>query len=220
MLLMLTVIIPKIGAMITDSGQPVPFFTAIVLWFSNFFISYGIFMAIGLILVGFFVWRYARTARGALELDSVRLSLPYIGDLYKKLYLSRIADNMNTMIISGIPMLRALEITSSVVDNRTYKIILDNTLGQVKGGASLSSAFAEYKEIPNIMVQMIKVGEETGELGNILKSLANFYRREVTNAVDVLIGLIEPVMIVALGVGVGILLAAVLMPIYNIASSA
>ncbi|MBA3733536.1 type II secretion system F family protein [Patescibacteria group bacterium] len=220
MVLMLTVIIPKIATMITDSGQPVPFYTTLVLLISNIFVHYGIFLGIALVIAGFFVWKYAKTEQGAMALDSMRLNLPYLGGLYRKLYLSRIADNLNTMIVSGIPILRALEITSSVVDNKTFKAILDDSLVQVKEGVPLSTALGQYPEIPNIMVQMMKVGEETGELGSILKSLSNFYEREVINAVDSLVGLIEPVMIVALGLGVGILLAAVLMPIYNIASSA
>jgi len=219
MVLMLTVIIPKIALMITDSGQEVPFYTEIVLGMSNIFVNYGVFLAIAVVVAGFGVWRYSKTEEGSVILDTMRLNLPYLGDLYRKLYLSRIADNLDTMIISGIPILRALEITSSVVDNKTYKAILDDTLVKVKEGTSLSNAFGQHKEIPSIMTQMVKVGEETGELGNILKSLAKFYQREVNNAVDTLVSLIEPVMIVALGLGVGILLAAVLMPIYNIASS-
>ncbi|MES3005221.1 MAG: type II secretion system F family protein [Patescibacteria group bacterium] len=219
MVLMLTVIIPKIALMITDSGQEVPFYTEVVLGLSNIFVNYGVFLAIAVIIAGFGVWRYSKTTEGSITLDTMRLNLPYLGSLYRKLYLSRIADNLDTMIISGIPILRALEITSSVVDNRTYKAILDDTLIKVKEGTSLSNAFGQHKEIPSIMTQMVKVGEETGELGNILKSLAKFYQREVNNAVDTMVSLIEPVMIVALGLGVGILLAAVLMPIYNIASA-
>jgi type IV pilus assembly protein PilC len=124
---------------------------------------------------------------------------------------------MNTMITSGIPMLRALEITSSVVENQIYKQILNESMIAVKGGSSLSSSFSQYPEIPGILVQMIKVGEETGDLGGILKTMARFYQREVLVAVDTLVDLIEPVMIVLLGLGVGLLLASVLMPIYNIA---
>lgn len=219
MILMLTVIIPKIALMITDSGQAVPFYTKIVLMISSVFVNYSIFLGIAVIIIGFGLWKYYRTEEGGKFFDNMRLNLPYIGSLYRKLYLSRIADNMNTMIISGIPILKALEVTSSVVDNRTYKAILDDTLVKVKEGVSLSNALSQHKDIPNIMTQMVKVGEESGELGNILKSLAKFYQREVTTAVDTLVSLIEPVMIVALGVGVGILLAAVLMPIYNIASN-
>ena len=219
MILMFTVIIPKISVMITDSGQEIPFYTKIVLWISNVIVNYGIFLAAGAIIAGYFVWRYSKTDEGANYLDSMVLNIPYIGDLYRKLYLSRIADNLNTMILSGIPMLRALEITSSVVGNRTYQTILDSTLIKVKEGTSLSDSLGTFEDIPNMMTQMVKVGEETGELGAIMKSLSNFYQREVTNAVDTIVGLIEPVMIVGLGLGVGVLLAAVLMPIYNIASA-
>lgn len=218
MVLMFTFIIPKIALMISDSGQEVPFYTQIVLTISDIFVNYSVFLGIGTVLAGFGVWKYYQTDEGELFFDDLKLNIPYIGTLYRKLYLSRIADNMNTMIMSGIPILKALEITSSVVDNRVYHGILDNALVRVKEGVSLSNAFGEHEEIPNLMTQMIKVGEETGELGSILKSLAKFYQREVTTAVDTLVSLIEPVMIVALGLGVGVLLAAVLMPIYNIAS--
>ena len=134
------------------------------------------------------------------------------------LYLSRISDNMNTMLISGIPMLRAIEITGDVVGSPVYQEILMKSLEQVKGGLVFSASLAPYSEIPAIMVQMIKVGEESGELGSILKTLSKFYQREVLNAVDTLVSLIEPLMMVVLGLGVGILLAAVLLPIYDVAS--
>lgn len=219
MVLMFTVIIPKIAVMITDSGQPIPFYTQVVLWISGFFVNNMIIIAIFVILGSYLIWRYIKTEEGAVRFDRFKLEVPYIGSLYKKLYLSRISDNLNTMIISGIPILKALEITASVVDNKIYNAILTEALNRVKEGTPLSQAFNEHKEIPPLLTQMIKVGEETGELGNILKSLSKFYQREVTSAVDTLVGLIEPVMIVGLGLGVGFLLAAVLMPIYNIASA-
>ena len=127
---------------------------------------------------------------------------------------------MNTMILSGIPMVKAIEVTAAVVENQVYREILQRTLTDVKGGKSLSQSLSPYKELPSILIQMIKVGEETGELGKIFKTMARFYQREVINAVDTLVSLIEPVMIVALGLGVGVLLSSVLIPIYNIASSA
>jgi type IV pilus assembly protein PilC len=126
---------------------------------------------------------------------------------------------MNTMIISGIPMVRTIDITATVVGNSVYKAIMEDVGEQVRGGSSVSSSMSQHEEIPNIMVQMTKVGEETGELGNILKTLSVFYRREVDNAVDTLISLIEPAMIVALGLAVGVLVASVLLPIYNLSSA-
>jgi len=135
------------------------------------------------------------------------------------LYLSRISDNLGTMLSSGITMVRAIEIASSVVGDATYEKLLTESSDAIKAGAPVSESLGKYSEIPNIMIQMMKVGEETGELGKILDTLSKFYGREVKNAVDTLVTLIEPMMIVALALGVGVLLAAVLMPIYNISSS-
>ena len=158
------------------------------------------------------------TEKGKISLDKMRLSIPVVGNLYRKLYLSRIADNMDTMLTSGIPIVRAIDITAEVVGSRVYKEILKNVADGVKSGLSFSTAFEKHTlQVPGIMIQMIKVGEETGSLGQILKTLADFYKREVDDAVDTLVGLIEPVMIVVLGLGVGILLVSVLMPIYNLA---
>jgi type IV pilus assembly protein PilC len=123
------------------------------------------------------------------------------------------------MLSSGISIVRSIEITGDVVGNFVYRKILREAENSVKAGSTLSGAMEKYPQIPPIMVQMIKVGEETGSLGSILKTLADFYRREVDDAVDTLIGLIEPAMIVFLGLGVGILLTSVLVPIYNIAST-
>ncbi|MES2214154.1 MAG: type II secretion system F family protein [Patescibacteria group bacterium] len=220
MILMFTVIIPKISVILTDSGQPVPFYTAIVFAISNILIHYGLLVVAGIIVLIFLLIRYIRTEEGKHAFASFKLGIPYIGSLYTKLYLSIIADNMNTMVHSGIPMVRAIEITAAVVGNDVYRRILEESLTAVKGGSSLSQSLSQYEEIPGMLVQMIKVGEETGELGSILKTMANFYQREVVNAVDTLVGLIEPVMIVLLGLGVGTLLASVLIPIYNIANSA
>ena len=170
------------------------------------------------IIGGFFLWRYLETESGKLALDDLKIKTPLIKNLYSKLYLSRIADNMNTMLISGIPMVRGLDLTASVVDNLVYRNILNQTVEDVKGGSSVSSALEKHEEIPGIFVQMVKIGEETGQLGNILKTLANFYRREVTNSIDSIVSLIEPAMIVLLGLGVAFLLASVLVPIYSISA--
>ncbi|MFM2357895.1 MAG: hypothetical protein RJA61_632 [Candidatus Parcubacteria bacterium] len=219
MVLMFTIVIPKISVILVESGQEIPFYTKIVLGISTFFLNYGLFLLIAVIVGGFFLIRFINTPQGSLSFSAFKLGVPYVGDLYRKLYLSRIADNMSTMISSGISMVRSIEITSAVVGNDIYQRILEDALQGVKGGSSFSGALSQYKEIPTIMTTMIKVGEETGELGTIMNTMAKFYRREVTNAVDTLVDLIEPVMIVTLGVGVGVLLAAVLMPIYNVAGS-
>lgn len=219
MILMMTMVIPRISTILTDSGQDIPLYTQVVIAISNFFVNYGVFLLILAIVGGFFLFRYVQTPAGKAAWDRLMLSVPYVGDLYRKLYLSRVADNLATMLGSGISMVQATEITASVVGNSVYEEILRDVSTSVKAGGSVSGAMANYIEIPGIMAAMVKVGEETGELGNILKTLAKFYQREVSNAVDTLVDLIEPFMIVVLGLGVGILLASVLIPIYNISSA-
>lgn len=220
MILMFTIIIPKISVILLDSGQPVPIYTAVVFAISDFFINYGFLLVALLIVLAFLFVRYIKTEEGSENFARLKLAVPYVGNLYQKLYLSIIADNLSTMILSGIPMVHAMEVTASVVGNDVYKKMLEESATAIKGGSSLSQSLSQYEEIPPMLTQMMKVGEESGELGDIMKTMARFYQREVVNAVDTLVGLIEPVMIVALGLGVGTLLASVLIPIYNIANSA
>lgn len=220
MILMLTMVIPRISSILIDSGQEIPLYTQVVIALSEFFVNYGFFLLIGLAVGGFFLYRYVSTQQGSYILDELKLSTPYVGNLYEKLYLSRMADNLSTMLLSGIAVVEAVEITATVVDNKIYERILLTAAEEIRGGASIADAIGKYPQIPGIMTAMIRVGEETGELGNILTTLSHFYRREVSNAVDTLVDLIEPAMIVTLALGVGVLLAAVLIPIYNISSGA
>lgn len=217
--LMLTMVIPRISAILKDSGQEIPLYTQVVIAISDALVHYGFLILIALAVGAFFAFRALQTPNGQLFFDKLKLDSPYIGDLYQKLYLSRIADNFATMLVSGVPVVEAVEITASVVGSSTYEKLLREVGEEVKGGATISDALGRHPEIPGIMTAMVRVGEETGELGNILNTLAKFYRREVTTAVDTLVDLIEPLMIVILGLGVGTLLASVLIPIYNLAGS-
>ena len=217
MVLMFTMVIPKLSELIIESGQDIPLYTKAIIAISAFIVKYGIFLLIIFVAFVVFLYLQSRTEKGKHYLDGIKISVPLFGSLYQKLYLSRIADNLNTMLSSGISIVRALEITADVVGNEVYKKILLQSVEDVKAGSALSLSFGKHTDMPAIMVTMVAVGEETGGVGKILKTLASFYHREVDEAVDTLVGLIEPVMIVFLGLGVGILLASVLVPIYNIA---
>ncbi|MFM2424169.1 MAG: hypothetical protein RLZZ70_560 [Candidatus Parcubacteria bacterium] len=216
MILMMTLVIPKVAQILVDSGAELPIYTKIVIGASDFLVAWLgvilVFLSFG--IVGF--WQFIKTPIGKRYMDEFLLGIPYVGDLRRKLILTRICDNMSTMLSNGVSIVPALEVTSEVVENAVYQEILVATLSDVKGGRSFADAIEEYPEIPGVLSQMIRVGEETGSLSEILNTLATFYRREVNNAIDTLIGLIEPVMIVMLGLGVGFLLASVLMPIYSI----
>lgn len=218
MVLMFTFIIPKLGKMITDSGQAVPVYTQIVLKISDVFVNYGLILLLvfiaGVVALVFFF----KTAGGKTWLDKVKLKVPVIKRLFEKLYLARIADNLDTMLSAGIPIIKTLEVTGAVVGNQVYENVIKDVSEEVKAGISLANSFSKHTEIPALLSQMIRVGEETGMLGQVLKTLGRFYRREVDQAVDTMVALIEPMMIVMLGLGVGILLVSVLVPIYQVST--
>ncbi|RJQ30684.1 type II secretion system F family protein [Candidatus Parcubacteria bacterium] len=214
--LMLTFVIPKLTSILTETGQSIPFYTRILIGVSNFFRDFGVFLLGGAVVGGLFLWRYARTENGKMAVSRFQTNFPFVGQLYGKFYLSRMTDNMETLLSSGVPAIRTLEIAADVVGNDVYKNILLEAAAEVKGGKSISEAISKHPEIPLMVTQMIKTGEETGKLNFMLKTLGKFYKKEVDNTVDTLVSLIEPIMIVVLGAGVGILLISILGPIYNI----
>jgi type IV pilus assembly protein PilC len=218
MILMMTLVVPRLAVMLTDVGQSIPVYTKVVIAMSTFISHYILLIIIIIVAMAVFLVRYAKTEAGTRAISKARMQIPYVGTVYRKLFLSRLADNLSTMLRSGIQILRGIEITGTVVGDPVYQGVLKQVSNDIKGGLPVSEAFRRHEEFPGIVVAMIKIGEETGNMGSILETMAKFYRREVNNSIDTLVGLIEPFMIVMLAVGVGVLLSAVLIPIYNIAS--
>ena len=218
MVLMMVFVIPNLGKILRDTGQELPVYTKVVLGISDVFVQFGIIMLILVSAAIILIWRYVNTENGKEMVSRLQLSTPYIGGLYRKFYVARMTDNLATLMSSGISVVRTFEISADVVGNRVFASILHKSVEAIKGGSSISAVFASYKDVPALVSQMVKVGEESGKLDFILKTLARFYKREVDNAVDSLVSLIEPFMIVALGIAVGILLVSVLGPIYNISA--
>ena len=214
MITMLTFVVPKMAAMFAEEGATLPLVTRIVLFMSDLFVKYGpiTFPLLGLCYFFFLQWK--KTEEGAYAIDEFSLKVPVIKGLLQKIFLQHLADNMNTMLTNGVPIVKSIDITTSIVDNRVYKELLGRVSQKVQSGKAFSKALYEEPLVPNILVQMVHIGEETGELGYILKNLALFYRRELDTAIDSMIGLIEPAMIVGLGLGVGVLVSAILLPMY------
>jgi type II secretory pathway component PulF len=218
MVLMLTSVIPKLSVILQETGQQLPIYTRAVLALSNFLTKYFYLFLAFVVVGGVTIARSLQTESGQDALSRIRMSIPYVGSLYQKLYLSRVADNLATMISSGIQMVRALEMSSSVVDDPVYRKALQTVARDVQTGIHASDAMAKHSIFPGIMIAMMRVGEETGDAASILNTMAKFYRREVNSAVDTIVSLIEPFMIVFLALGVGTLLASVLVPIYQISA--
>lgn len=216
---MLVVVMPRLFEIFKETGRGLPFYTQAIIAISFFVRQWGVAILTLFIIGGVFLWRFALTSRGREKIDKLQLKMPIIGGLYKKLYMARLTDNLKTLILGGIPILRALSITADVVGNSVYKKTLNDALEYVRGGQTISAAFEKNPEIPPLVTQMIRIGETTGKLDFILGSIAKFYQREVDSSVDNLVTLIEPILILLLGGGVAILVASVLGPLYSLVGS-
>lgn len=212
-------ILPKLTSLIKDLGVEIPWYTRIMMSFGDFMNSYW--WAVLILILGFIgsIAYYAQTENGRKEWHHMVLKLPVIGTLMKYVYLARFADNFSALLASGIPVVRALHVVADVVGNSVYQAIILRAADEVKTGKTISSVFAHYPQVPPIVSRMILVGEETGKMNHVLESTSRFYSQEVENMTRNLTSLIEPVLIVFLGIGVGILVVSVIMPIYNIAGS-
>lgn len=216
---MLTFVIPKMAVLFAEGGAELPLVTVIVLFLSDLFVKYYAVSFPTFAFLYFIFYKWSKTEEGAYAIDEFSTKVPVVKTLQQRIFLQRFADNMNTMLTNGVPIVKALDITATIIENKIYKAIAVRVSQKVQVGKSLSKALYEEPQVPNILVQMVHIGEETGELGYILKNLAVFYRRELDTTIDTMIGLIEPAMIVSLGLGVGVLVSAVLIPMYSLSSA-
>ncbi len=217
---MLIFVIPNITAILVESGQKLPLVTRILIGLANFMKNWGwiLFIILGCIIY-FVVTSIKKSPEWRYVYDGLKLRFPIFGALLKKIYLARFAETLSTLSSAGIAISQSLEITADVIGNAVYRRIILESNEAVRKGSSISAVFARYPEILPMVTQMITIGEQTGKLDTILKQVASFFTEEVNRAFDNLVNLIEPILIVVLGVGVGILVAAILLPIYNLVSA-
>lgn len=216
---MLTTVLPQVASLYKELGRDLPLLTQILFAISNFLINYWYLGVILLAAIIFGLRAYTHTPNGRKKFDKFKLSLPYIGTLFKKVYAARFTRTMSSLVNSGVPLLRSLKIAGEAVDNVVIQEIIDNAAEKVKTGSSLSSALSDHPEIIKLVPQMIKVGEESGTLGQMLEKVATFFEEEVDQTIKNLSGVIEPVLIIFLGLTVLVIVIAVLYPIYALVFS-
>jgi len=220
MILMMVYVIPQLTGMLEEMGQELPLSTKLLIASSNILKSW--FWLISLIFIGIAgaTWKFLKTPDGRIIFDTIKLKIPIFKTLFQKIYLARFAENLKTLLIGGIPILKSLDITATVIGNKVYEKIIKEAREKVRIGETISSAFSSYpKRVPPMVGQMIGVGEKTAQLDIILEKIAKFYHQDVDRMVSNMTQLIEPIMILVLGAGTAFLLASILMPIYNIGSS-
>ena len=217
---MMVFVIPNLVGIIEESGQEIPLQTRMLIGVSNLLRNYW-WAWIVVVIAVFLIFSYLiRSPQGKKTFDVIKLKIPIFGSLLKKVYLARLAENLSTLVSSGITIIQSLEVTANTIGNNVYKEILLQTAQKVRIGEPISKNLKQHKEIPFMVAQMIEIGEQTGRLDKVLGHIAKFYSKEVDSAVGTITQLIEPILIVAMGIGVTILVSAILLPIYQISSGA
>jgi len=217
--IMVVFIVPKLQDVLNESGQQFPLPTRVLIGLSGFARSYGIFLLLGLAIAGIMFFYYIKTKEGKVWWDAVSLRMPIFGNLLKNIYVARFSDNLGTLISSGLPIIQAIGITKNIVGNEMFARMLAEAEEAVKRGEMINTVVHGQWFVPGMVAEMIAVGEKTGKLDVILGHVARFFRREVDVAVENIVSLIEPILIVSLGLIVAVLVAAILLPIYNLASA-
>lgn len=217
-IVMMIFVVPKLTSILTESGAKLPLTTRILIGTSGFMTRYWwLLLAIIVVLIAAFRW-YINRPRGRRQFDYIKLKLPIFGHLFQLIYLVRFTRSMNTLIVGGVTISNSLKVAAEVVGNRIYQELIEQTIKEVEDGNSISSVFINSKTIPKMVSQMLSIGEKTGKMDIILERITNFYGREVSNIVANLMTLMEPLIMVVMGVAVGMMVAAVILPMYNLAS--
>ena len=218
-ILMTTVVLPQITPIFEETGGNIPTLTKIVIFIGNFMINWWwailvVSSAILLVLVDYF-----QTREGKVVLDELTLRIPIFGKLFRKLYIARFAESTRVLIKGGLTIPQAVEIASRTIGNSVYQNLLHQASEQVRKGKLLSQALSESPEFPPLVSQLVSVGESTGRLGQLLEKVSSFYTKEVENMVGSLVSLIQPILMVVIGLLVALLFAAILMPLYSLTAS-
>lgn len=211
-------VIPNLTTILTETGATLPLSTRIVIGASNFLKNYLVLIIIFLIGFGIAARYYLKTHTGKRQFDMIKLRMPIFGKLFKYIYLMRFTRSLATLLKGGVTITKSLEITADVVGNMIYRELILDTLESINDGNPLSQVMENSDYVPKMVPQMISVGEKTGKIDVVLDRITGFYTRETTNMLDNLSKLMEPLIMVLMGVGVGIMVSAVLMPMYNLAS--
>lgn len=197
------------------SSAELPITTKFIIWGSDFLQEYIWWVIGGLVGTIGGLWFYSKTTSGKKVWDRLQLKLPVFGDLFTKIYVSRFVINMQTLLKASIPIIESLKITASVVGNTVFEDIINESIKEVKQGNQMTDAILRRKEFPSISAQIIQVGEKTGKLNEVLGTIGRFYKAEIDNVVKNLTALLEPIIMVIIGLGVAVFIMAILLPIYN-----
>jgi len=215
--LMFAFVVPTLAGTFKELGVVLPLSTRIIIWLGNFFSNHLIITFLAIIGFVFGLYSLAHAKFMAKYIDYITLKLPVIGKITKELNTARTARTMSSLLLAGVPIIRAVEITEDVVQNVYFKKVLNEARDAVEHGTPFSKVFQTYSNLyPAIMSEMVQVGEETGKLSDMLLQISLFYEEEIENKTKNLSTIIEPVLMVVVGAGVGFFAISMISPLYSV----
>ncbi len=214
--LMMIYVVPTLTQTIKELGAELPFTTKIIIFLSDLMLNYAIWFLVGAILTVVLFWRALKAEKGKELFDRFIIRVPIFGTLVKKFNTARFTRTLAYLITSGVPIVRSLEVVSKVLGNILYRRAIKAAAGDIQKGKQLNELLAVYPDIfQPIVIQMIKVGEETGKLGDLLLRIAIFFEEDVNETTKNLSTVIEPLLMIVVGIAVGFFAISILQPIYG-----
>jgi type IV pilus assembly protein PilC len=215
-LIVIFFVMPRLIELLKQSTSKPPAFTQLMINFYAFLSSFGWIVVLAGIALVVFIAFYFTTKEGKKRYQRISLKIPFVSGFLKKIFLIRFAENISTLIGAGLSINNALKITRDTLENVVYREILTETEQRVSEGEKISSVLVKYPQYaPPFVVQMIQVGEETGKLDKNLMEIVRFYEKEVDRAVETFTAMLEPMLIIFLGVFVAFLAISVIQPLYG-----
>lgn len=219
MAFMLIKVVPQVEQLYEGlgSGAELPLVTRALIFVSNLITRFWYLIAALVGLAIFFGSRWARTAGGKYAVDRFKMKAPVIGPLFMKMYMARFARTGTTLVSSGVPLIQMLEITSDAIDNVHIESSLHRAMEKVKAGKALSDSIENDPNFLSLVPDMLRIGEQSGAIEQMMDKIADYYEKEVDNQIKTLSTVIEPALMIILGVMAFIIVAAVLLPVYSLA---
>ena len=220
MAFLITYVVPQFAKLYSELGTPLPAMTMVMLSIGTHAQEYAPYVALGLAIAGFFLWRWMKSDAGATQMDRIKLKTPLAGDVWLKYQVAVFTRMLSTLLAGGLPLVPALETASESMQSRLMSHGIDAATARVREGQALAKSLEVQKVFPEMSVEMIEVGESTGALPAMLNSVAEFYEEDVQTALATGMSLIEPVILIVMGIVVAFVLISLYLPMFNLGAGA